>query len=70
MPEVTGDATSYIYLKAEDLIDMLRMMNGETKVYDFGTVFRKLDGTFEIESEHEATLEFEMSDYAPDRDEC
>ena len=66
MPEVSGETTIYIYLTSLDFKEMQEMLYGSTKVFSFGTVTRKNDGSFEIESNQEVSLEFDLSDYAPD----
>ncbi len=69
MPEVTGEATITLYLTKDDLYDLLALNEGEKANLSCGNTVQKQAGAFEIESTQEVTLEFELSDYAPERDE-
>ena len=70
MPETSGNTTVTIELTEWDLQEMFKMLQGETKVLSGNTVTRRNDGSFKIESEQEVSLEFDLGDYAPERDEC
>ena len=72
MPEVTGEANITIVLTEEDLtkLQALKLNDGHVLLTDGKWAKRTKDGEIVIESEEEVTLEFEMSDYAPERDEC
>ena len=72
MPETSGNATIYLYLTERDLV-RLHLLNelgfkGDTIQLSCCTATKTAEGVT-LETEQEVTLEFDLSDYAPDRDE-
>jgi hypothetical protein len=74
VPETSGDATLYANLTKRDLQNLNALMEsgnvGSIVHLDDGSVAHKQqNGTVQVEVTGEVTLEFDMSDYAPDYDE-
>jgi hypothetical protein len=71
MPEVTGQAEIKLSFTDEDLLEMIKTKFGDraVKLSNSAWANRNKYGEIEVESEEEVTLEFELSDYAQERDE-
>ena len=65
MPEATQEVEINIYFSLEDLKEVFHMAEGTTRNFSFGTVTIN-KGKVTVTTEQEVTVEFDMSDYAPD----
>ena len=65
MPEASQDVEINIYLSLKELKEIFNMPQNTTRDFSFGTVTIDKDGVT-ITSTQEVTVEFDMSDYAPD----
>jgi len=68
MPETSGEVETNFEISKEELKRILQLKKGETMKFSGGTVTCTENG-FEFSSTQEVTLEFDMGDYAPERDE-
>ena len=68
MPEVTGETEITFYLTEDTLHKLWELSEGEKIEINDGMIARKRAGEIEISATEEVTLEFELSDYAPDHE--
>ncbi len=73
MPETSGEVEIYVELTAEDIQKLQYLMEsgmvGEQEKLSCGCATRGKNEIVTIETEQEVTLEFDLGDYAPCRNE-